>query len=65
MKIKINKLEQTEDFAKKLASGTEKGDVIELVGDLGSGKTTFAQFFIGSLMVVPSINNISHLPPSK
>ena len=46
MKTNITKLEQTEQLAVRLAGKVEKSDVIELTGDLGAGKTTFAQFFI-------------------
>lgn len=35
--------EQTESFAAKLGSNLRGGEVIELVSDLGGGKTTFAR----------------------
>jgi len=50
MKIKINELEQTKKLAEKIAKLVESTDIIELNGDLGSGKTTFAKFFINSLL---------------
>ena len=49
MKIEINNLEQTKLLAEKIAKIAEKGDVIELKGDLGAGKTTFARYFINCL----------------
>lgn len=50
MKIRIDNLEQTKALAEKISELTENGDVVELNGDLGSGKTTFAKFFINNLL---------------
>lgn len=36
----INNLEELKEFAKKLAPLLKAGDVINLIGDMGSGKTT-------------------------
>lgn len=36
----INNLDELKNFAKKLAPLLKKGDVINLVGDMGAGKTT-------------------------
>jgi tRNA threonylcarbamoyladenosine biosynthesis protein TsaE len=44
--INLDSLEQTKNFAFSLADKAKKSSVILLKGDLGSGKTTFAQFFI-------------------
>ena len=44
--VNLDDLEQTKNFAISLAKQAKKGSVILLKGDLGSGKTTFAQFFI-------------------
>jgi tRNA threonylcarbamoyl adenosine modification protein YjeE len=46
MEIAIPTLRDTEQLAKQLALLLKSGDVVELTGDLGSGKTTFAQFLI-------------------
>lgn len=51
MKIKIENLKQLEDFAEKLAQKLEKHDVISLIGDLGSGKTTLVQYLAKELGV--------------
>ena len=50
MQVEINNLEKTKSLAEKIAQLVNKGDVIELNGDLGSGKTTFARFFINCLL---------------
>lgn len=47
MRIKLNSLEDTKDLAIKIADlvKDKAGTVIFLIGDLGTGKTTFAKFF--------------------
>jgi tRNA threonylcarbamoyladenosine biosynthesis protein TsaE len=49
MEIIINSLRETDIFARQLASLLECGDVVELHGDLGAGKTTLAQYIIKNL----------------
>ncbi len=44
--IVLADLAATECLAAKIAERSERGDVITLAGDLGTGKTTFARFFI-------------------
>ena len=46
-------LEDTKKIAENLASRLLRGDVVTLAGDLGAGKTTFAQFLIQALSGVP------------
>ena len=49
MDLKLKNLNQTKELAEKLArccSKIESSCVIYLIGDLGVGKTTFAQYFI-------------------
>ena len=43
----------TRNFAEMLGSRLRCGDVVTLAGDLGAGKTTFAQFLIQSLSPAP------------
>lgn len=50
MKINIDSFEETKALAEKISKITKLGDVIELRGDLGAGKTTFAKYFINSLL---------------
>lgn len=45
----LHSLADTKKLAEMLASQVRCGDVITVAGDLGAGKTTFAQFLIGAL----------------
>ena len=42
-------IKQTQDLAKKLAKQVTPGSIISLVGDLGTGKTTFTKGFARQL----------------
>ena len=44
-----NSTEETQELAKKLAKHITKGTIISLVGDLGTGKTTFTKGFAKQL----------------
>ena len=46
---------ETKDFAKNLAKELPIGTIVALIGDLGSGKTTFAQGFAEGLDIFESI----------
>src|SRR5687767_5294393 len=46
-------VEQTRAFARRLGEAMQAGDVVALVGPLGSGKTTFAQGLAIGLEVPP------------
>lgn len=46
LKIKLPNLQTTEELAKFISSIVSKGNVVLLKGQLGSGKTTFAKYFI-------------------
>ena len=48
-KIYLNDKNQTRIFAENIAKVVEVGDLITLNGDLGSGKTSFVQYFINYL----------------
>ena len=41
----INNLDEMRDFALKFASLVKENDVINLIGEMGAGKTTFTGFF--------------------
>lgn len=51
--INLTSLEDTERFAQRIAARLRRGDVVTLAGDLGAGKTTFAQYLIAALSPVP------------
>jgi len=46
---------ETKDFAKNLAKEIPVGTIVALIGELGSGKTTFAQGFAEGLYILESI----------
>ena len=46
--VPLNGISATERLASRLSNVSRTGDVICLSGELGSGKTTFARFFIRS-----------------
>ena len=46
IKILITSLKKTKELADKIAAKSNIGDIYFLRGELGSGKTTFARFFI-------------------
>jgi tRNA threonylcarbamoyl adenosine modification protein YjeE len=47
--ISLSSLADTQALAARIAARVRVGDVITLTGDLGAGKTTFAQFLIQAL----------------
>ena len=49
MEIISTSVEQTQEYAERMARRAEAGDVILLVGDLGAGKTHFTQGFARGL----------------
>lgn len=49
--------EQTQEFAKRLASLLQPGDVIALEGDLGAGKTTFTKGLALGLGITRNVNS--------
>lgn len=55
--LRIDELSQTQALAQKLASVITLPAVIFLEGDLGAGKTTFAQSFLRALGVTESVKS--------
>jgi tRNA threonylcarbamoyladenosine biosynthesis protein TsaE len=49
MSIILHSIEDTDNFARNLVPHLQAGDLIELRGDLGSGKTTLARSIIRKL----------------
>lgn len=44
LEIRLNGLDETEEFGKKLGENLKSGDILCLNGDLGAGKTTMTKF---------------------
>ena len=57
MMYKSNSPKETENIAKSFAKSLEKGDVICLSGDLGTGKTAFVQGLAKGLGITDYINS--------
>lgn len=55
--IKINSETDTEAFGLELASMLEPGDVIALVGDLGTGKTSLTKYIAKGLGIKETISS--------
>ena len=45
MEVECNSVEETQEFASEFSKTIERGSIISLNGNLGAGKTTFAQGF--------------------
>lgn len=54
---KIMSFAQINDFSKKLANYVVPGDTIALIGDLGTGKTTFSQNFAKEFGVTENLKS--------
>jgi len=55
--VNINNEEDTREYGIKLASYLKPGDVIALVGDLGTGKTTLTKYIAEGLGVKTVVNS--------
>ena len=51
MEIECNSVKETQKFASEFSKTIEMGSIISLNGNLGAGKTTFAQGFAGGMGV--------------
>ena len=55
--VAINSLQETEEFALKLADLLKGGDIITLEGDLGAGKTAFTKSLAKGLGVKRTVSS--------
>ena len=56
-KIFIKSEKETREFGVALAAGMKAGDVIALVGELGTGKTTLTKYFAAGLGVTEDVTS--------
>lgn len=56
-KFITNKCEETYNYAKNLAKTVPSGTVVELIGDMGAGKTIFAKGFADGLGIKDTITS--------
>ena len=57
MVVECRSIEETHTLARKLASKIPIGSVVALIGDLGTGKTTFTQGFSKALKVEDNVGS--------
>ena len=62
--MQLSSLKDTEAFSKKISKIVNNGDLIFLLGEIGSGKTTFVRFFINHLEVENDISKSEVLSPT-
>ena len=55
--VYIKNEHDTEEFGMKLASSLEPGDLVALIGDLGTGKTTLTKYIAKGLGVTENIDS--------
>ena len=55
--VYIKNEHDTEEFGIKLASTLEPGDIVALIGDLGTGKTTLTKYIAKGLGVTENIDS--------
>ena len=59
MEYVIRGEKETEEFGRTLAEKLEAGDVLALIGDLGTGKTTLKGLGIGEMITSPTFTIVS------
>ena len=57
IQVRTESADETRAIASAMAKGCRPGDVLLLVGDLGAGKTTFAQGFAAALGVAEQVTS--------
>lgn len=56
-KHSIKSLDDTKTLAERVAGELQVGDVVALIGDLGTGKTTFTQYFATTIGVDEAVGS--------
>ena len=62
--MELRSLEDTQIFSRDISKIIEKGDIIFLYGEIGTGKTTFVRFLINHLEVENGIKKSDILSPT-
>ncbi len=62
--MQLSSVQDTKNFSKKISDIVEKSGVIFLYGEIGTGKTTFARFFINHLEKKNNIEKSDILSPT-
>ena len=62
--MKLNSIEDTFNFSKKIGKIISSGDIIFLYGDIGVGKTTFARGLINNLEAKKGMNKSEIISPT-
>lgn len=57
IRLNVHSLDDTRDIAQAIANLARAGDMIVLVGEMGSGKTTFSQHFAHALGVTEPVTS--------
>ena len=60
----LKSLEETQNFSANISKIVATGDIIFLYGEIGTGKTTFARFFINCLENKNGVENSDVLSPT-
>ena len=62
--MQLSSVQDTKNFSKKISDIVEKSGVIFLYREIGTGKTTFARFFINHLEKKNNIEKSDILSPT-
>ena len=62
--MELKSLKDTKNLSEKISSIVKPGDIIFLCGEIGTGKTTFARFFINNFEKKNKIKNSEVLSPT-
>ena len=60
MVFNCQSVEETQSLAKKLAKNVIPGSIISLVGELGTGKTTFTKGFARQMGIKDHVTSVSY-----